>query len=341
MRVIERKWTELAAGYLAIQAFQVRLETEFNRAVDVGYQQQYQRDLTAWQKKRRVFLSFVIIAPLSIVGLCLSAFYFREVACVIIYWVVLVLIILVTLGVAVRSYIGEAMNRPVRGSSKPPSMDLEGRWWQGLAPQELAITSGDKKMKPDFVASLAGLPDTFLARGGLPVEGEASLYVFAPSGPWIFTLRDWKGNIIRQDEIWKDAPRRGEPVDYTQAPDAQWVQLKDALVHILNERFPQMGGKIQGGVVFVDPHVHLFKDQIQGNTAAFGMASAWVSRLGQAAPADGLTTGMQLETLDALIARETTPGQPLDLTWSAKELAVRLYQESVADLRAFVGKMVG
>jgi hypothetical protein len=340
MRVIDRKWTELAAGYLAIQAFQARLDSEFNRAVDVGYQQQYQRDLTAWQKKRRVLISFAIIAPLSLIMLCLSAFYFREVACVIVYWAVLVLIILVTLGVAARNYIADVANRPILRSTLPASMELEKRWWQSLAPGELAIHSGNNKMRPDFLVLLADLPDTFLARRGPPVEGEASLYVFAPSGPWVFTLRDWRGNIIRQDDIWKDVPKQGEPVIYTQPPDAQWVQLRDTLVDILNERFPQVGGKIGGGVVFVDPHVQLFKDQIQGNTAAFGLAPAWIFRLRQAAPAVGLTTGMQLETLDALIAREIPPGQALDLTWSAKELAMRLYQESVADLRLFVGKMV-
>src|SRR5512146_2592303 len=98
MRVIDRKWTELAAGYQAIQAFQSRLKYEFTRAVEIGYQQQYSRDMNSWKKKRRVFFAFVALAPISIVGLCLSAYFFRETACVSIYWAVLVVIILVTLG---------------------------------------------------------------------------------------------------------------------------------------------------------------------------------------------------------------------------------------------------
>ncbi len=128
---------------------------------------------------------------------------------------------------------------------------------------------------------------------------------------------------------------------YAQAPDAQWVRLKETLASVLNERFPQLAGLIQGGVVFIDPKVHLFKDQIKGNTAAYGLASAWAARLRQAPSADGLSLEMQLETLDALIAREKFPGEPLDLSNSAKELAMRLYQQAVAELRTFVAKMVG
>ena len=57
------------------------------------------------------------IAPLSILTLCLTAFYFREVACMIVYWVVVVQTILITLAVAGRSYIHEAVNRPEPGAA--------------------------------------------------------------------------------------------------------------------------------------------------------------------------------------------------------------------------------
>ncbi len=183
MRIIDRKWTELAAGFQAVQSLQGRLTSEFSRAVEVGYQQQYSRDMTAWRKKRRIFFAFMVIAPLSILALCLAAYYFREVSCVIIYWIVLVLIILVTAGIAARSYITGVINQPKLGTAAPPSFDLEANWWAALAPAELAPTSGRAKRGPDFLSSLAGLPDTYLAHRGPPVEGEASLYVFAPPVP--------------------------------------------------------------------------------------------------------------------------------------------------------------
>lgn len=341
MRIIDRRWTELAAGLQAVQSLQGRLTSEFSHAVEVGYQQQYNRDMDSWRKKRRVFFAFVVIAPLSILALCLAAYYFREVSCVIIYWIVLVLIILGTLGIAARNYITGVMGQPKLGTAAPPYFDLEASWWAALAPQELANPSGRGGPGTAFLALLADLPDTFVARRGPPVEGEASLYVFAPSGPWLFTLRDWCGDIVRQDELWKDVPKKGEPIMYTQPPDLQWVRLKEVLVSLLNERFPQLSGRIQGGVVFTDPKVHLYKDQIKGNTAAYGLASAWAARLQQAPPADGLGLEMQLEILDALIAREIPAGQALDLSNSAKELAARMYRQAVADLRSFVARMVG
>lgn len=116
MHSIDRKWTDLAAGYQAIQSFKTKLTAEFGRAVRVGHKQQLRKELTEWQKKRRVFLALVAVAPLSIIALCLTAYYFRDVACVIIYWAVMVLIILVTLAVAGRQYIREMVN----GKPVPP-----------------------------------------------------------------------------------------------------------------------------------------------------------------------------------------------------------------------------
>ncbi len=154
MRIIDRKWTELAAGYQAARSLQARLENEFSRAVEVGYQQQHRKDVTGWQKKRRVFFAFVAIAPLSILTLCLSAYYFRDVACVIVYWTVVVLVILVTLAVAARGYIVEVMNRPRLGPVDSLPMDLEKRWWTSLRPEELMVSPAKGGAKADFLGQL-------------------------------------------------------------------------------------------------------------------------------------------------------------------------------------------
>jgi small-conductance mechanosensitive channel len=100
MHIIDREWSYLAAGYQAIQSLQTRLESEFGRAVQAGHKEKFRREISEWEKKRRVLFALAAIAPLSIITLCLAAYYFREVACVIVYWVILVLIILVTLAVA-------------------------------------------------------------------------------------------------------------------------------------------------------------------------------------------------------------------------------------------------
>jgi hypothetical protein len=340
MRIIDRKWTELAAGYRTACTLQARLEAEYSRAIEVGQQQQYRRQLVDWQKKRRVFFAFAAIAPISILALCLSAYYFKEVACVIVYWAVVVLVILVTLAVAGRSYIREVINRPNLENFERLPLDLENRWWARLCPEEMVVKSLVRRA--DFLSMLADLPDACLARRGPPVEGEESLYVFAPSGPWLFTQRDWSGSLAREADQWKQMPKKGEPVIYSQAPDEQWVRMRSLLIDLFTERYPQTGGKVQGGVVFTHPKVRLDKSLIHGNTAAYGPAWSWAERLRNAPPMEsGVTLELQLETLDALIAREVRPGEMLDLSNSAKELATRLYQEGAAELRALVAKLVG
>ena len=341
MHIIDRKWIGLAAGYQAIRSLQARLDAEFGRALQVGRQQQFRKEVAGWQKKRRIFFAFLAIAPLSILGLCLAADYFREVACVIIYWIILVLIILVTLAVAGRSYILEVINRPELNSSGTLPLDLESRWWASLSPQELSPSPGSGRAKGDFLTLLAGyLPDTCLARRGPPVEGEASVTLLAPSGPWLFTLRDWSGKIARQDGAWKQVHGRGEDIVYNRAPDDQWLRQKEALVKILKECLPQAGGLVQGGVAFIHPKVHLDKTRIQGNTAAYGPAKAWVGRLGNAAAMDGFTLELQLELLDALIAGEEPAEQAGAESASAEEAAERLYQQAASELRTSVATMV-
>ncbi len=164
MHSIDRKWTDLATGYQAIQSFKTKLTAEFGRAVRVGHKQQFRKELTEWQKKRRIFFALVAVAPLSIIALCLTSFYFRDVACVIIYWALLVLIILVTLAVAGRQYIREMVNgKPVPQPVEGLVVDLEGRWWESLSPQELANEKAGKKGEADFLTLLArSLSDLYI-----------------------------------------------------------------------------------------------------------------------------------------------------------------------------------
>ena len=344
MHIIDRKWTDLTAGYQAVQSLQARLETEFGRAVQAGHKQKFRKEVTEWQKKRRVFFALVAIAPLSIITLCLAAFYFREVACVIVYWVVVVLIILVTLAVAGRSYIREVINRPELEHVKVLAVDLEQRWWASLSPQELTISTGRGKDKVDFLTLFAdSLPDTCLAKRNLLVDGDTHVLLFAPSGLWLFTVRDWSGSITRQDGIWKQVRKRDEEVAHDQAPDDQWLRQKEALVKMLAKHLPQRawtGSLIQGGVAFTHPKVHLDKARIQGNTAAYGPAKTWVERVRRAPGMDGFPLEMQLEILDALTAGENPEMEQSVKRISSKDEAGRLYDEAAGELREAVAEMV-
>lgn len=343
MHTIDRKWSDLAAGYQAIQSFKRKLTAEFGRAVRVGHKQQFRKELTEWQKKRRVFFALVAVAPFSIITLCLTAFYFRDVACVIIYWVLLVLIILVTLAVAGRQTIRELVNgKPVPPSADALVVDLEGRWWESLLPQGLAVQKAGGKSQGNFLTLLAGsLPDIYCAR---LCSGD-NVQLVGPSGIWIFKVEHWSGTIFKREGTWKQVQtlrdrlgrKHREEQTLQPGPDEQWLQQKREVVRTLEEHLPARAwtlGLIQGGVVFIDPKVDLDKKHIQGNTASFGASKAWVRRIRRAPAVDGFTLEMQLEILDAL-----NGGDGLQ-TIPSKNEAKRLYRQAVDELRATVARLV-
>jgi energy-converting hydrogenase Eha subunit A len=327
----------------------------------VGHKLQFRKELTEWQKKRRVFFALAAVAPLSIIALCLTAFYFRDVACVIVYWAMLVLIILVTLAVAGRQYIHEVVNgKPVEQPVEGLAVDLEGRWWDSLSPQEQPVLKADKKKQANFVTLLArSFPDLYFARSVTDFD----LLLLGPSGIWVFKVENWSGTIVKQQGTWKEiqtlsrAPsgkqdypagtgitrrdklghKRREENIHEPGPDDQWLQQKQGIVKTLEKQLPERAwtvSLIQGGVVFSHPKVNLDKKGIQGNTASYGRPKAWAERIHLAPLVDGFTLEMQLEILDAMA--EAGDQQ----TASAKDEAERLYQQAVAELRAYVAKMV-
>jgi hypothetical protein len=343
MHTIDRKWIDLSAGYEVIQTNETKLTAEFGRAVRVGHKLQFRKDLSDWQKKRRVFFALVVVALLSIIGLCLTAFYLRDVACVIIYWALLVLIILVTLAVAGRQYILEMVNgKPVPQPAKGLVVDLEGRWWESLSPQELVDKKAGQKKWVDFQALLAhSLPDLFSVR----TLSDTDILLLGPSGIWIFKVENWSGTIVKQEGTWKQIMtvrdklwrKQYEEKTYEPGPDYQWLRLKQEVVIKLVNNLPEQVRtqySIHGGVAFSHPKVSLDKKRILGNTASYGLPKAWVERILRTPAVEGFTQEMQLEILDVLA--DTAGRQPI----SSKDEADRLYHQAVEELRTYVARMV-
>ena len=340
MHSIDPIWADLVTGYQTIQLLQARLEAEFGRALQAGHKHQFRRELTEWQKKRRVFFLMVAIAPLSIITLCLTAYYFRDVACVIVYWTLLVVIILVTLAVAGRNYIRDVMNRPNPEHDKTLAVDLEHRWWASLSPKEQTVVDAEEKEKANFLSMLGqALPGPCLA------IRSPGLFLFSPTGIWLFQIESWSGTIIRQEGVWKqiqtirDKLGRKQSQEQTRepAPDDAWLKRKKEFVNILNDRLPQRAwteSLIQGGVVFTHPKAILDKPRIQGNTAAYGLAKAWAERIRLAPTADGFPLEIQLEILETLLKGQGEQAA------SAKDEADRLYLEATDELRQSIAKMV-
>jgi hypothetical protein len=346
MRIIDSHWTGLSAGYRAILSMQTRLEKEFGRAVRVGHERKYLKELSDWHKKRRVFFALVIIAPLSLVGLCVAAYFFREVACVIAYWVLVVLTILVTLVVAGRAFIREMVNRPEPEQVGTLSVDLEGRWWNSLAPKAALVVKGAKG-EPDFADVLErSLPEAYLAVRHVPATQE--VLMVGPSGVWVFQVCAWDGRLSKQGGSWHQVRpqrdrwgrKRSEETVHTTGPDDEWLRRKMEMSGILTARLAEPARSLallQGGVAFSSPRAILEKNRIQGNAAAYGPAAAWVERVRQRPSLEAFPPEAQLEALEALMIRSTDEGPQAA---SSEAEADRLYREAVEELRAFVGQLV-
>ncbi len=343
MHTIDRKWFELSAGYQDLQSFKTKLEVEFGRAVRVGHKQQFRNELTEWQKKRRIFFALLAAAPFSIIALCVTSFYFRDVACVIIYWALLVLIILVTLAVAGRQYILEMVNgKPVLASSEALVVDLEGRWWDSLSLLDLADEKAGKKGKGSLRNLLTHfLPDSYIFYSLSPAE----ILLLGSSGVWTLIGVDWNGLIVKESGIWKQivtvhdklGRTRREEKMHELGPDDLWLQRKNDLQKLIESHFPDRAetqNKVRGGVVFTNPKITLDKERIQGNTASYGTQKAWIDRICSAPPQEDFTLEKQLMILDILA--EPLTGQNI----SAKSEAERLYRLAVEELRSYVAKMV-
>ena len=153
----------------------------------------------------------------------------------------LVVIILVTLAVAGRNYLYEAMNRPEQGKGLTLGMDLEQSWWESIAPKPgirqktslsfkgsrldatlkampgrifqpvwktKAVTEGVpkeamlvKEEDPGVEAFLGALGES-LPEGCLAMR-EPGVLVFSPAGMWLFQIEAWDGKIVKQAGLWK------------------------------------------------------------------------------------------------------------------------------------------
>jgi hypothetical protein len=349
MYILDRKWSDLSAAYQSARGLQARLETEFGRALRTGYKIKYRRELTEWQKKRRIFWTMAALAPLSVIGLCVASFYFREVACVIVYWALLVAIILVTLAVAGRQFIREAVaGRPVETKVDRVAFDLERRWWEQLAPTLTAAPV--KKSKDVPPADFLSLVGRSLPAGGVCMPGlytQDTLLVLAPSGMWLFETRSWAGTLRRQEGVWKQVVsgkrKQVSEVVLDPAPDEAWVRRRAALLQVLAtlpQQYAWAGDHLQGGVVFTHPQAVPDKANLTGNSAPYGSAGAWLKRLHETLPVEGFTLELRLALLDALVQAENSalPGSAVPV--SAVEAAEQVYRQAADEIRASVEGMV-
>ena len=174
---------------------------------------------------------------------------------------------------------------------------------------------------------------------------ESTVLVLGPSGMWLFKVLGWSGTITRQEDLWTEAAvehaafRRKKVTQqvHTPAPDEQWQAWRAELIKSLSNRLPGQTWtpeQVQGGIVFAHPQAKPDKERIQGNSAAYGVPTAWVGRINRASAVEGCTLEANLQVLDCL--QESGEQAPA----SARSEAERLYLQAVEDLQLYLTKVV-
>ena len=347
MRLIDPKWMDLSIGYQLIRNLQTSLENEFGRAVDIGYKRKYHRELNEWQQKRRIFFTLVILVPLPFIALCVSAFFFQEVACVLAWWLLTSLLALLAAGVAGGRYIIQMVRgRPIPLKARVTG-NLTEQWWDTLSPTILATKGRNDRKEAAFLTSLfPSLDDEWLGVHNLFASTQSPQYpdilLVGPSGIWIFEVVDWKGHIARQNGQWLQI-QKNRKIVFPEQPDELWIQQKESIKQSIRERLPHLAWVfpvINGGIVFSNPKIQFDTKLIAGNTAPYGVADAWRDRLINSLPNERLTLEVRLEILDMLIPLQRSPDPVPGDYKSARDEANCIYAEVTSQLREHVSKLV-
>jgi len=281
--------------------------------------------------------------------LCISTFYFHEVACVLAWWLLTSLLALMAMLVAGGRYILQMVGgKPVPQRARVAA-NLTERWWDSLSPKMIVTRGKNDRREADFLSSLyPHLGDDWLAVHNLTFTTQnsaqvADLILLGPSGLWIFICADWVGTIVRQDGSWLQMHKRRKQVISSEQPDNSWNQAKAAIETAIEAHLPHLAwipSRIQGGIVFTNRKASLDTSEIEGNSAPYGLPSAWKEKLIQSPPDERLTLAVLLEIVDVLFTMNGAPNSAAGVFSSARDEADHLYKLVADQLRDHVTSLV-
>jgi hypothetical protein len=341
MRIIEKRWVDLYAGYKDIQFLEARLQAEWKRAIEVAHR----RSDRVAETRRSQIQQFMRLGSLAFVLLCFLL-------CAGIYYVqesrAQLLVYLCVLGIVAS--LASAAYMFYRGSFRvkvqsPPSMALLDSWWTSLRPKRYLVHTQGDRAEVEFLKSLSFLDDSYIAVWGLltsaRVTSDTDVLLLAPSGIWVFEVKYWSGTIFKQDGGWFTQHKSGSRKKQEKSPDDQWLDQRDEIVKTIRMRLPGkpwLADLITGGVVFTHEKAQL--GQITGNRVPCGKPDAWRARLRDASPGRDVSVEDQLQLLDALIQYANRHEKQALEILSARDEARLLYESAAAVLRKYVAERV-
>ncbi|HJS19005.1 MAG TPA: nuclease-related domain-containing protein [Anaerolineales bacterium] len=342
MRIIEKNWVDIHAGFQAVQSLETRLKYDWKRAIQVAQNRETQPARIRYERTKRITAILLMALLPAFVLFCAGVTYLPELrpplfasfCMLVIPGIVLSLVLVRNFGVA-------GVPRP----SDAPPLDIEKEWWSLLRPKSYVIQKGGQRGEIDFLKSLAFLDDSFIAVWGLltstKVRSDTDVLLLGPNGIWIFEVKYWNGAIHKQNRVWSSVYWNGRRKSYEKSPDEQWLHQKDEVsktiaIQLRNRTWPE--DLIKGGVVFA--HRNTKFGQIEHPQAAYGKPGAWRKRIQDSKPLDGFSLPDRLQVLDALIRYANRYEREEFVITSASDAANQLYDQAAAALQKYVVKRV-
>jgi hypothetical protein len=353
MRIIEKCWVDLTAGYQTVLSLEAHLRSEWQRAIEVVERRE---ELAANTRRRQIrniagiaFLAFLFVCVLC----CIGVYYIPESRIQFLLWSCVLAFPGVASGVVYVIHLGEgpSKKRPVTH----PSFDLVESWWEVVRQKRYVVSKHGHRGEVDFLKSLSFLNNDYIAVWGVLTsakKGEVSdtdVLLLGPNGIWVFEVKFWNGIISRQDGVWvqetthyeKGGVPVTERIPYPSGPDEQWLNQKDEITKTIRMRL-QSGARlaelINGGIVFAHSNVKF--GQITGQRAAYGTPGQWHKKIGKTPPVQGFSLEDRLLVLDALIQYANLHEREVVKIVSANKGAENLYQEASNAFREYVSAKV-
>ncbi len=347
MRIIDRKYTDLARGFARVRELDASLREEKREAVLEALKHKYTHDVRDWKRNT------VILYVSSFIGVALYviSFWLPE-------WNLLLTIfllpalfsLLLALGIVRWKWLPNFV-RPVQGTPEEIFPNQATLWWNNLyPPRQLIVRPGDVGERAFMTELSANLPDAFIAMQRVLTSArmvtDTDILVIGPSGIWIFEVKHWKGYILLEKGVWRQARpvvEGGELVYdnsfHETAPDEQWLEQKQQISKTIEKRLASerwVTDFIFGGIVFTHSEAMIDKARIVGSKAMFDRPDVWLKRILQSNTEERFTTEVQLKVLDALqeyaLLHEKEALSPV----STIEVAERIYAGSRREVEEFI-----
>lgn len=338
MRIVEKCWVNLSAGYKTARSMEAVMLSDWKRAIQVAES----REIQAVKSKRKQRQRIIGIAFLGFLFLCMFLWvvqlYVPENRVQIWFYLCTLAVPAAITGIVLLFYASQSYKKTTPNAH--PSLKLTDRWWESLAPGQYMEREHGDKGEISFLRSLSFLDDNHIAVWKLltsaKVTSDTDVLVLGPSGIWVFEVKFWNGRISRRSGVWTKE-NRGETIQYPKSPDQQWLDQKEEIAKTIKIRIaskPWIADFIHGGIVFA--HSNAVFGLIEGNTASYGKPGGWHKRLRNAKPIAGFGNEERLQVLDALIAYANLHEKEPVKILSAVHRAQQLYDEASVTLREYV-----